>query len=99
MAILKALPSLAIISGYKGTLDFYYTMGIPVCRSWPRSPGSDRAVAVKEQWPVFTAAARLWPLLSEEVQDAYNAMASGSTLSGRDMASKMYINASKILPY
>lgn len=99
MAILKALPALAIISGYKGTLDFYYTMGIPVCRSWPRSPGSDRAVAVKEQWPVFTAATQLWPTLDKEVQDAYRTMASGSTLTGRDMMVKMYINAQSILPY
>lgn len=99
MAKLAALPETAIISGYKGTLDFYYWRGIPTCRAWPRSPGHQRAAAVKAQWPIFTAAAREWPLLSKFVQDAYRKMASGSTLSGRDMAIKMYINAQSILPY
>lgn len=99
MAKLAALPSQDIISGYKGTLDFYVWMGIPVCRSWPRSPGRKRSASVEAQWPVFTDAASLWPTLDKYVQDAYNTMASGSTLSGRDMMMKMYINASSILPY
>lgn len=98
MAKLTALPEEAIISGFKGTLDYYLTMGIPVCRAWPRSPGKRRAAEVEAQWPVFASAARLWPTLSPEIQAAYNTMASGSTLTGRDMATKMYINASFVYP-
>jgi hypothetical protein len=99
MAKLDALPEQAIIDGFKGRLDYYYYMGIPCCRSWPSSPGPKRAPAVESQWPVFADASRLWNTLSPEVQQAYNAMASGSTLSGRDMMVKMYINARSILPY
>jgi hypothetical protein len=99
MAKLEALPELSIISGLKGTLDYYVWMGIPVCRAWPSSPGKKRAAAVEAQWPVFKAATQLWNTLDPSVQDAYNKMASGSTLSGRDVAVKMYINAKSILPY
>lgn len=98
MAKLSVLPAQAIISGFKGKIDYYEWMGIPVARKWPRSPGKKRAPAVEAQWPVFAYAARLWNLLSPEVQDAYNSMASGSSLSGRDMATKMYINATFIYP-
>lgn len=99
MAKLAAMPSLAIISGYKGTIDFYLWRGIPVARSWPRSPGHRRAAAVEAQWPVFTAASQLWNKVSPELQAAYNTMASGSTMSGRDMATKLYINATFMYPH
>lgn len=99
MARLAALPESAIISGYKGTVDFYLWKGLAVARAWPRTPGKKRAASVEAQWPVFADAAALWNTLAPEVQDAYNRMASGSTLSGRDMQVKMYINAQKILPY
>lgn len=99
MAVLANLPGLDIISGFKGTLDFYVFRGTPCCRSWPRSPGHRRSAAVEAQWPVFTAAASLWTTLDENVQQAYIRMAEDSTLTGRDMCVKMYINAHSILPY
>lgn len=99
MARLTALPEEAIISGFKGTLDYYVWKGLPVVRAWPSSPGKRRSASVEAQWPVFADAMRLWTSLSSEVQDAYRAMATGSTMSGRDMFSKTYINGIKILPY
>ena len=99
MAKLAALPSQAIISGYYGTIDFYVWMGIPCARAWPRKPSGPVSASKAAQWPVFADAARIWNTLDAATQDAYNKMASGSTLSGRDMATKMYINASSILPY
>lgn len=99
MARLEALPEQAIISGYKGTVDYYLWKGLPVSRCWPISPGKKRSASVEAQWPVFADAVSLWNTLSQEVQDAYRTMASGSTLSGRDMMVKMYINAKSILPY
>jgi hypothetical protein len=99
LAILKALPEAAIISGFKGTLDFYVWRGLPVCRQWPRRRSVPFTPQEKAQWPVFATASRLWNTLDPSVQDAYNKMASGSTLSGRDMMVKMYINAKTILPY
>lgn len=92
MAILTALPSLDIISGFKGTIDFYLWMGIPVARSWPRSPGHDRAPAVEAQWPAFRIAATAWDNLDEATQDAYRHMAAGTDFTGRDMFARSYLS-------
>lgn len=97
MAKIKALPSLAIISGFKGKLDFYVHMGQPCVRKWPRKVGHFRAPAVQAGWTAFSEAASLWNSLSPEVQDAYKRMAAGTTMSGRDIFTKSFINGDFIL--
>jgi len=99
MARLATLPSVDIISGYRGKVDYYVWLGLPCARRWPRNKNKTRAAAVQAQWSVFTDAVNQWSELAAEVRDAYKAMATGSTLSGRDMMVKMYINAKSILPY
>jgi hypothetical protein len=92
MAKLLALPEQAIISGFKGTVDYYVYMGIPVARSWPRSPGKTRAPAVEAQWSAFRYASQEWVKLSPEVQAAYRAMAQSSGLDGRDLQMRAYLS-------
>jgi len=102
MARLVALPSLAIISGFRGVIDFYVhhqtcpaetgEVGMPCARRWPRSPGKKRSPLVEEQWSAFSEASRYWTELTLEVQDAYNKMASGTGMSGRDMFTRGYIS-------
>jgi len=99
MAVLNAMPEMDIISGYRGIVDFYVCRGIPCARRWPRKKLHPPTPAEAIHWPVFSDAVKEWNSLSQEVRDAYKAMASGSTLSGRDMMVKMYINAKSILPY
>lgn len=99
MAKIGALPSKDIISGFYGTLDYYVRDGVAIVRRWPRRRLPEFTPQEKAQWPVFTDAAKLWNTLDPSVQAAYNTMASGSTMSGRDMMTKMYINAKSILPY
>lgn len=91
MAKLLKLPGAKIISGFKGSVDFYLWMGIPVARAWPRSPGKHRAPAVQAQWISFTYAAREWRNLSETVRQAYNAMAADGGLDGRDLQVRGYL--------
>jgi len=91
MAKLLAMPQEAIIDGFKGSLDFYYWMGIPVVRAWPKSPGKLRSPAVEAQWPAFILAAQEWKKLSPIVQDAYRQLATNSGLSGRDMQVRAYL--------
>lgn len=92
MTKLTALPSQAIISGFKGTIDFYLWKGTPVARKWPRSPGHRRAPQVEAQWPAFAYASRLWNYLDEEIRTAYTETAHGTNLTGRDMAAKAYLS-------
>jgi len=91
MAKITELPAIKIIDGYKGTLDFYYNMGIPCVRRWPKSPGHIRSPAVTAGWTAFSYAAAEWKNLSQVVQDAYCRLAEGSGLSGRDMFTRSYI--------
>jgi len=102
MAKLKVLPHQDIIDGFRGKIDFYVYHpscvpelrgpGIPVARKWPRSPGHLRAQAVMDQWADFAYAASAWNLLSDEIQEAYRALAVGSGLSGRDLFSRSYLS-------
>lgn len=92
MAKLAVLPHQAIIDGFKGKIDFYLWRGIPCARKWPRSPGHLRAQAVMAQWADFSYVASAWNLLSEEIQEAYRALAVGSGLSGRDLFTRSYLS-------
>lgn len=93
MAKITKLPGLAVIKGFKGTLDFYVWKGIACVRRWPRSPGHRRAPAVEAQWAAFSQASKLWTSLSPEVQDAYRRMSAGTHLSGRDVFVKSYLSS------
>lgn len=95
MAVIKVMPSEATISGFKGSLDFYYYMGLACVRKWPASPGHLRAPAVMATWQFFAEASRLWNTLSPEVRLAYEAMASDTGLSGRDMFQRCYLTGYK----
>jgi len=92
MVVLTELPNEDIIRGLKGTVDFYLYMGAAVARSWPRSPGKQRAPAVEAQWLSFTLASKEWHNLSPIVQEAYNDLSVNSGLTGRDMQVRAYLS-------
>lgn len=83
---------MAIVDGYKGTLDFYYHQGVPCVRLWPRSPGKIRSQAVMNQWPIFATAARLYRDLSPAMHQVYLDMAAQTSLTARDVFTKSYIS-------
>lgn len=91
MAIIKEMIGERIISGFKGTLDYYFYMGVPCVRLWPRSPGHIRSPAVMEGWAPFSYAAREWNNLSPAIRRTYEIMAGDSGLSGRDMFQRAYM--------
>lgn len=92
MAKLDQLPEKSIVDGLKGTVDFYYWNGIPVARSWPRSPSMPRTRAVQETWPTFNEAVKLWTYLPQLVRDTYIATSAGMKMSGRDLFVKSYLS-------
>lgn len=92
MAKLVEMIGEKVISGFKGKLDFYYYMGIPCVRRWPKSPGSRRAPQVEAQWPAFSYAAKEWGNLSAAIQRTYEELATGSALTGRDMFQRSFLS-------
>lgn len=91
MGIIKVMPHEAIISGFRGKLDFYYYMGVSCFRKWPKSPGKKRAPAVMAGWAPFANAVHLWDQLSPYVRRQYEIMAGDSGLSARDMFMRSYL--------
>jgi len=96
VAKIKALPGMEIIDGFKGTIDFYVHRGQPCARMWPRSPGRNRAPAVQAQWPAFAFPSYYWKYLSAEVKEAWNTMANGHSVTGKDLFTRAYINGTAV---
>jgi len=92
MAIIKAMVGQKVIDGFKGTLDFYYHMGVACVRSWPKSPGKSRSEAVMAQWPVFISATRSWGSVSQSVRSAYEQMAVSTNKRPVDLWVRGYIS-------
>lgn len=91
MAKLTNLPELAIIDGFKGTIDYYVHDGQPCARRWPRSPSAPRAPAVQAAWVAFSEATALWSILSPSIKEAYRQTAVTTNLTPRDLFTKSYI--------
>jgi len=101
MSRLTALPSMDIISGFRGVIDFYIyhpscvavtgVKGTPCARRWPRSPGHRRAPAVEAGWVAFSYIAKQWNTLDPETQAAYNIQASSTSTTGRDLFERSYL--------
>lgn len=92
MAIIREMVAQKIIDGFRGVIDFYFYMGIPCARAWPRKPTFKRNPNVQAQWPVFTTAAALWRELSPEIRQTYEDMAAVTNLTGKDMFFRGYIS-------
>ena len=91
------MPQQSIIDGFKGTLDYYLHDGVACARRWPRSPGHTRAPAVMAQWEAFSFAGSYWNNLSVEVKEAWNAMADGFPLTGRDLFTRSFISGDTLI--
>jgi len=83
---------LKVISGFRGVIDYYYYMGVPCARRWPRKPSQARSAPVRAQWPIFTRAVELWAEISSDLRQAYEDMAVSTNLTARDMFIKGYIS-------
>ncbi len=92
MAKLLAMPNSDIISGFKGTVDFYYYLGVPVARAWPVSHGKQRTPAVMAQWPAFANASRLWSRCTPNVQAIYAAWTGPARQNARNLQIKCYLH-------
>lgn len=90
MAICKSFVGHKVISGFKGTLDFYLHDGVQCVRTWPRSQGKSQTPASVAQQPMFTYVQRLWRQTSPFVQQAYNDLGPDTALTGKDFLMRGY---------
>lgn len=91
MAVLAKMPNEAIISGFKGSVDFYFWKGRACARRWPQAPAGIRSPAVVAAQLPFIEAIRLWGLASKEVKDAYKAASAATSYSGYELFIQGYI--------
>jgi len=91
MAVIDALPSKSIISGARGTLDYYCYKGLNVVRMWPRSPGIDRTWQVLATASQFSAAQAGSKTLSPTVKASYDYLAQSAPYTWRDWLTRLYL--------
>lgn len=85
MARLTALPSLDIIRGFKGVLDFYLWKGLPCVRKWPHTPRSRRTEGSIAAAALFGDILKSYRLLAPTVLEAYQENANGIPRTPRDV--------------
>ena len=92
MAVLTAMPSEAIISAFKGVVDFYLWKGKACARKWPHWPKRQPYPEEKENQDAFTVAIAAIKLLDENTIEAWKAMAMGTPYTWRDLAIRGYMS-------
>ncbi len=90
MAIIKEMLGKKQIDGFKGKLDFYYYMGLPIARRWPRSQGNSQTPASVAQIPKFIYCSQLFRQVSPFVYQTYIDIAAKSGLHGKDWFTRAY---------
>ncbi len=91
MARIDALPSLEVIRGLHGILDFYYWRGLPCVRAWPTGKHLHRSDAEIASSLLFGAVIKAYSLLGDGALEAYRDMALDIPRTARDiMVSGVY---------
>lgn len=85
MVVLDAPLDPVTVASLKGTLDYYLWRGIPVVRSWPRSPQMPRTAAVTEAYTDFGLTAQLISGIPLPLQEAAREWTKGTTWTWRDI--------------
>ncbi|MBA7585328.1 hypothetical protein ES708_27303 [subsurface metagenome] len=89
MARLTALPSLDIIHGFQGVLDFYLWKGLPCVRSWPRITKAQQTEGTIAAAAIFGEISAAYRLLAPLELTALQEQAKDQPRTARDL----YISA------
>jgi len=92
MAKLRKMLDEAVISGYRGVVDYYYYKGVPCARAWPQRPRVPRSLAVQLSQKPFIEGVRLASQLSPEMVEFYKSNAASTTLTWRDLFMRSYLS-------
>lgn len=92
MAKIPKMPAQAVISTFRGKVDFYVHKGVPMARLWPSWKLKKRSPAVQVYIDLFTTAMHAWATLPANIREAYNQQAQESGLMGRDLWVRAFIS-------
>ncbi len=82
---------MAIINGFKGTLDFYVHKGQVCVRTWPRYSPRQPTTDEQANQNRFVTATRLASQVTPSVRGAYLAMAQGTRWTWKDIFIRDYM--------
>lgn len=85
MASLTSLPSLEIIQGFKGTIDYFVTRGITCARRWPRYSKDRMSAPALAAAATFGLIIKAWALVCSEIKEELNLDAADQPRSARDI--------------
>lgn len=85
MARLDALPSIDVIHGLRGVLDYYLWKGLPCVRKWPVTPRRNLSPATLAAAATFGVILKAFALVGSEVKALYDDDATGQPRTGRDL--------------
>jgi len=92
MAVLKKMPSLAMISMMAGTVDYYLWKGIPCARKWPHWPPRKPYPTEKANQDAFAHAMELTKTLPTFIIRQYKRMAAGTPFRWQDLFVRSYMS-------
>jgi hypothetical protein len=98
MAKIGAMPSMAIIDGFRGVIDYYERDGVACVRSWPRWKLTKRAPAVEAQTLKFAYANAAALALPAYVIATWQFLAKQSNLTWRDWLVRAYLGGTLTAP-
>ncbi len=91
MARLRRMPSQVIIDGFKGTIDFYLYMGIPVARKWPIWRPREPYAVERSNQDDFARINKAYSTLPVEILTAYKTLAQGTPFTGKDLMVRSFM--------
>lgn len=92
MAVIKAMPSQAIISTMAGAVDYYLWKGLPCARMWPRWKPRTPHPDEKANQDAFAHAMELTKTLPEYIIDQYKRMTVGTPWRWQDLFVRSYMS-------
>jgi len=98
MAKIAAMPSMAVIDGFRGYLDFYQWCDLVIVRKWPRTNRDSLTPATIAAQKPFAYLNQQLPSLPAEVRESWEWLADQSNLTWRDWANRAYIGGTLAAP-
>jgi len=91
MALIKTMPSLAVVKSLRGTLDFYKWYNLNIVRKWPRKPDtirSDYSLAASGRFTYITQQAGV---VDPEIKPSYDLLADASKWTWKDFEISLWL--------